>query len=88
MAESIDGARLIAVFDSIHYVLAAERVFRQHDLWYDLVPTPRQVSSDCGMVLEFRESDAEATKPVFSDPRVRQRGVFRRTVDGFEPVAL
>ena len=86
-AREVD-ARLIAAFDSIHYVLAAERVFKQHELWYDLVPTPREVSSDCGIVLEFREADAEAAKAVFADPRVKQRAVYRRTADGFEPVEL
>ena len=86
MAGAREDARLIAVFDSIHYVLAAERVFKQHGLWYDLVPTPREVSSDCGMVLEFKEADLRAAAPVFADVRVKQQAVYRRGVDGFEPV--
>lgn len=49
--------RCIVVFDSIHYVLAAERAFQQAGLWCDLVPTPRAVHSDCGMVLEVRAAD-------------------------------
>lgn len=86
MPPSDDGARLIAVFDSIHHVLAAERVFRQHSLWCDLVPTPRQVSSDCGMVIEFREADAPATRAVLTDPRVRCQAIYRRIEDTFQRV--
>ena len=88
MAASNGEARLVAVFASIHYVLAAERVFKQHGLWYDLVPTPRDISSDCGLVLEFRAADLEAATPVFADPRVKQQAVYRRTLDGHEPVTL
>ena len=49
--------RWILVFDSIHHVLAAERALLDRHVWCDLIPTPRDVSSDCGMVIELRRTD-------------------------------
>jgi hypothetical protein len=59
------------VFDSIHHVLAAERMFRDRGLWYDLVPTPRDIRSDCGMVVEL------SPQPT---------GMYRATSEGNVPV--
>ncbi len=40
----------VMLFASIHDVMAAEHVLKSRDLWCDMIPTPRQLSSDCGMV--------------------------------------
>jgi len=82
-----EGA-LVAIFDSIHYVLAAERVFKEHRVGCDLVPTPREISSDCGMVIEFRRSDLDAVREVLADPRVKARGVYRPAAVGYEAVSM
>ncbi len=44
-------------FDSIHDVIRAEKVIKEAGIWCDLVPTPREISSDCGMAVECREED-------------------------------
>jgi hypothetical protein len=69
--------RWIVLFDSTHYVLAAERVFREHGVRCDLVPVPRSLSADCGMAIEFLESDVDTVKDVLADRRVRPQGVYR-----------
>jgi len=42
---------LLVVFDSIHDVVRAEKLLLARGVPCDLVPTPRDVSSDCGMVV-------------------------------------
>lgn len=43
---------LLLGFDSIHDVLRAEKLLRGADIPFDLVPTPRDLSADCGMSIE------------------------------------
>ena len=43
------------VFPSIHDVLAAEAILLQAGLPFDLAPTPTDISTDCGMVLEVSD---------------------------------
>jgi hypothetical protein len=76
----------VVLFDSIHYVLAAERVLRRHGVWHDLVPTPRRLSSDCGMAIEFRPPDLKAVHAALAEPGVRWRGVYRPAAEGYEEV--
>lgn len=89
MSVTVSGeGRWVAVFDSIHYVLAAERLFKEHGIWCDLVPTPRQISSDCGMAMEFRERDRALVREMLANRRVKAPGVYRPVAGGYEAVSI
>jgi hypothetical protein len=71
-----DGEEWIVLFDSIHFVLAAEKVFRERGLAVDLRPVPRELSADCGMALAVRGRPLEDLAGVLADPRCRPRAVY------------
>ena len=77
---------LVLLFDSIHYVLAAERAFGGRGVWCDVVPVPRDLSSDCGMAVEFRPSDLDAVRGMRGEGSVRPKAVYRRTAGGHDLV--
>ncbi len=72
----------IMLFDSIHYCIAAEGAFKARGVWCDVVPVPRDLSSDCGMAVEFRPSDREAARGMCGENAIRPKAVYRRTTDG------
>ncbi len=39
----------IIVFDSTHHVLKAEKLFNANGIKHDIIPTPKDISSDCGV---------------------------------------
>ena len=41
--------KFLLLFHSIHDVLRAEKTLKQHAVRNELVPVPRELSSDCGM---------------------------------------
>lgn len=43
----------VAIFHSIHRVLKAEKVLKQAQITFLLIPVPRQLTSDCGLALRF-----------------------------------
>jgi hypothetical protein len=44
---------LILIFQSTHHVLKAEKIFLGKGLKFDIIPTPKEVSSDCGMSIRI-----------------------------------
>ena len=80
------GPRWIVLFDSVHHVLAAERALKDGRVSHDLVPVPKELSSDCGMAIELREADAPRAFGLWDDPSVRWRRIFKRRRGGFQPV--
>jgi hypothetical protein len=43
----------VAIFHSIHRVLKAEKILKQEQQDFLLIPVPRQLTSDCGLALRF-----------------------------------
>jgi hypothetical protein len=75
------------VFESIHAVLAAERVFVAAALVCDLIPIPRGVTSDCGLALLFRAADLESARALLTGSPLggRLRGIFVPGPAGYMP---
>jgi len=45
----------IAIFNSIHRVMKAERFLKERRLPILLIPAPRYISSDCGLAIRYAE---------------------------------
>jgi hypothetical protein len=43
----------IITFQSIHHVLKAEKVLLAMGVKFDIIPTPKDISSECGMSIRF-----------------------------------
>lgn len=43
----------VAVFNSVHRVLKAEKIVKEAGSSFTLIPAPRQISADCGLALCF-----------------------------------
>ena len=44
------------LFHGIHEVLKAESVLKSQDVYFELVPVPRALSSDCGVCVALRSA--------------------------------
>jgi len=49
----------VILFPSIHFALQAEKMIKGKGFSIDLIPVPRQLSSDCGicMLIEWEQRD-------------------------------
>jgi Protein of unknown function (DUF3343) len=43
------------LYYTIHDVLRAEKILKQHNIPHELIPVPRNLSSDCGMCVKLRD---------------------------------
>lgn len=49
----------VLTFQSIHHVLKAEKLLLKAGFKLDIIPTPKNISSDCGMSIRTNCEDAE-----------------------------
>lgn len=49
----------ILVFESTHQVLKAEKALQQAGIHHEIIPTPKDLSSDCGMSIRVYRSANE-----------------------------
>lgn len=60
-----EGMVLLA-FPSVHYALKAEKLVQEAGIKGGLRPTPRQISTSCGLVLAVKEKDLAAVRELFA----------------------
>jgi len=65
------GDRFVLVFESIHDAMAAEKAVLAEGIRAELVPTPRDLSSDCGMALCCPASAQEKITLLHNQGRLR-----------------
>ncbi|MFH1618016.1 MAG: DUF3343 domain-containing protein [Candidatus Margulisiibacteriota bacterium] len=57
---------MILLFDSIHQLLKTEKGLKKQGIKYEIIPTPREYSSDCGSAIKMKEElDKESKELVF-----------------------
>ena len=53
--------KCVLLFESVHRVMKAEKILKEKGIEVDLIPVPREISSDCGVAVELsKESEEEA----------------------------
>lgn len=57
----------VAIFHSIHRVLRAEQLLKQHQAVFLLIPVPRKLTSDCGLALRIAPEHLPAVYAVLTE---------------------
>ncbi len=76
---------LVLIFNSIHRVLKAEKLFKGV-LPFKMQPTPRPLVSECGLSIRLHGADFTQALGILEENRVKVVHVFREESDGFSPV--
>jgi N-acyl-L-homoserine lactone synthetase len=66
----------VALFDSTSHVMRSEKLLGQAGVRVKMIPTPRQISSDCGVALRFDREEADRVETILSENRVPLKGVY------------
>jgi hypothetical protein len=65
----------VALFHSTAHAIRAERVLERAGLQIKMIPTPRRLSSDCGMALRFDRADEERVVAALEENGVPTNGI-------------
>jgi hypothetical protein len=58
----VKEGELVAIFNSIHRVMKAEKLLKELKLPILLIPAPRSLSSDCGLAIRYPLEQREAVE--------------------------
>ena len=78
----MNDPKIIFIFDSVHYVLKAEKVLKKENIPCELIPVPREISSDCGMALAIDESADDVVKERLAEHHL-EFSIFRKAGKGY-----
>ena len=65
----------VVLFHSTAHAIRAEKVLIQAGFTIKMIPTPRQLSSDCGMALRFGREDETVVGSILKENEVPINGI-------------
>ncbi len=71
----------VAIFNSIHRVMKAEKLLKERRLPILLIPAPRMLKSDCGLALRYAAADREAVEKVLAEEELLPEEVYVKKGD-------
>ncbi len=76
----------VAIFQSIHRVMKAEKLLKRAKIEILLIPAPRQLTSDCGLAIRYSETVRREVLDVLLAEDLEPVEIYKKRVDGFEKV--
>lgn len=78
---------LVAIFNSIHRVMKAEKLLKGLQLPILLIPAPRSLSSDCGLAIRYPAAQREAVEAALTEAGLTPEEIHIRQGDTFVKLA-
>jgi len=74
--------KYVFLFESVHRVMRAEKILKGKGIKIDLIPVPREISSDCGVAIELSgDSESEALL-ILKENRISVVECYIRDLEG------
>jgi len=66
----------VIVFESTHYAISAEKLFKNNGYKFDVIPTPREITHSCGLSIRFTVETLEDIKRQIEDAHIAIKGIY------------
>ena len=76
----------VAIFNSIHRVMEAERILKERKLPMLLIPAPRALAADCGLAIRYSEEARGEVEGALAQAGLLPRELYRKTGDGYDKI--
>lgn len=76
----------VAIFNSIHRVMEAERLLKDKQLKILLIPAPRALAADCGLAIRYAEDVRPEVEGALAEAGLLPRDSYRKNGDIFEKI--
>lgn len=74
----VKNGEYVAIFNSIHRVMKAEKTLKELRLPILLIPAPRAVSSDCGLAIRYGATDRDAVEGALAKAGLAPEDIYVR----------
>lgn len=76
----------VAVFNSIHRVMKAEKILKGRQLGILLIPVPRALQSDCGLAIRYDADIKDSVEMVLAEEGLLPAELYVKRSDRYDKV--
>ncbi|MCR2044383.1 DUF3343 domain-containing protein [Anaerosalibacter massiliensis] len=67
----------ILTFESTHHAIEGEKLFKSIGLDFKTIPTPREITSSCGLSIKFYLKDINKIKEIINKNKLAIKGIYK-----------
>ncbi len=67
----------VITFKSTHHAIKSESVFKNENIKFRTIPTPREVTHSCGLAIKFDLNENEFAKKIVYENQLIIEGMFK-----------
>jgi len=74
--------KYVFLFESVHRVMKAEKLLKGKGIKIDVIPVPREISSDCGVAIELSGNSEVEALSILTENRISVVECYTRDLIG------
>ena len=79
----VNEGDFVAIFNSVHRVMKAEKLLKGEKLAMLLIPAPRALSSDCGLAIRYGAADSQQIEAVLAAASLLPEEIYCKSDERF-----
>lgn len=72
----VNESDFVAIFNSVHKVMKAEKLLKKESIRMLLIPAPRSLSSDCGLAIRYGAAERARLEAVLAAAALLPAEIF------------
>lgn len=73
----------VAIFNSVHKVMKAEKLLKKESIPMLLIPAPRSLSSDCGLAIRYGATERDQLEAILSAASLLPEEIYLKSGECF-----
>lgn len=74
----------VVTFNSTHHAISGEKIFKDNNIVFKTIPTPREITLSCGLSILFSLEDLLKVKELCNSNVLSVKGVYRYIIQDRE----
>ncbi|WMM24695.1 DUF3343 domain-containing protein [Tissierella sp. MB52-C2] len=72
----------VTTYKSTHHTIQAEGVFKEKEISFRTIPTPREITVSCGLAIIFALDDLPKVKDMVNNEEINVDSIYKYTKSG------
>jgi hypothetical protein len=82
----VNDGDYVAIFNSVHRVMEAEKILKEKRLKMLLIPAPRALAADCGLAIRYKAEVRGQVEAALAEAGLLPRDLYRKSGDAFQKI--
>lgn len=79
----VNEGNYVAIFNSVHRVMKAEKLLKGESIPMLLIPAPRALTTDCGLAIRYAAEDRERVESLLAGSALKPEEIYRKKDNRF-----